>query len=187
MGRLQQFRKSAIFIDIILVAGAIIAIIGLAAFVHLRGLNKSSHAEKPTLHSSGAVYAEPLQPDPSPPNSPESNASDASSNPTPSPAACQNDCTQPENPAENMADGALEVTCDQAKKLLLLAQYSRDVIEENKAYQKSLTLLSAPLSLAGNTLSSAASLLSGHEAKLSSLKSAANTQLKLLKCPNDLL
>lgn len=177
MDRLRKIRNSAIFIDMLLVVVAIVAIIGLATFVHLRGVQASVRTEKQTIQQNNSVHAEPLTIEATTPTTDESPASSAAS------SASEVAANTPTASTTNTINGVAAATCDEAKKLLLLSQYGENVAKENSLYQNKLSLLGSPLSFTSTALQKATSLLQAHETTLTSLKKAVNAQLQLLKCP----
>ncbi len=177
------------FIDIVLVAVAIVAIVGLAAFVHLRSNTKAGHTGQDALQESGKIYAKPLVAADTPRNSlpPGSQSEIHGATIEAAEGVCKQACSAPQSIIEETAETIIKTACNETQKLLELSKYHQAVLEENSSYQKSKSLTGSPLSLVGNALSEATSLLHVHETKLAMLKLELQNQLTLLKCPTDLL
>ncbi len=182
MDRLRKLRNSAIFIDMLLIVGAVAAIVGLATFVHLRGMDKTGHAEQQSLTQSTNSYEAPLPTTDSDAGSSSAAATNNVVKPDDTSNICTTDCSLPEE-----TEQVISASCDEAKRQLVMSTYTKDIAKENTLYQSSLSLLGSPLTLAGKALQEASSLLHSHEQKIAEFTSAAYQQLKLLKCPTNLL
>jgi len=165
---LRNFRRSTIFVDVLLVMGAIIAIMGLSMFVHFNGKKAFIAAEvkSPVAKVDQAEAQTVANP------SPTENNEEAPDQPAGSTSAAKA-TTLPSTPSTTSLPAAK--ACDNIKKALLTSKYNEDVAAENNSFNQSILGLSVLSPLYK-------SLLSTHQANLDRLLSNLNNSMAAINC-----
>jgi len=163
---LRAFRRSTIFVDVLLVLGAIVAIMGLSMFVHFNAKKtlSTTELEQPVAYAEQTeanTVADPPTENTSPDN--KTSQPDASTKSTALPAS------------STPVTSTVAKVCDNIKKAQLTSKYNSDVASENNAFNKSVLGLSVLTPVYKN-------LYNLHQATLGSLLSNLNGALAAINC-----
>lgn len=173
---LRKVRNGAYFVDILLVIAALIAIIGLATFVHLRsGKAPKAFDKKATINTSAEhiAYASPT-PDNSGPPSGQGGKADVN-------GASTSDKTSAD--PESASEPPLISRCNEPKKTELVDNYHKAITKENNRYQSELAKKQSLLGLVGAALQQTmAILLNEHKSLLNQLNLKLDTDLAAINC-----
>lgn len=178
---LRSIRNSALFVDLLLIVVAIIAIVGLATFVRLHNSNTpKAHGQTNKLTLTNQ-HLEPLA-------VADEGVVDGAH--TPAPGTTNSNPSQPAPSPELRAASPLpslpitipaQAVCDELRKQEILRIYNQDVTKENSAYN---TQVNNSRSLIGildlNSLLD--SLLKQHQLTLNTLLASLQKQLATISC-----
>ena len=168
MNRLRKLKDSAMFIELLLVLAAIIAVIGLASYVRLNGRKTPNKPQPVSKISALAKHIETI-PDNTPPQSASSENSDVKGAHTDRP-----------NTPRTSPDNTLPATiCNSSEKASLLTKLNQAIETENKRYQSQLSKLTPPGGADDETLDK---IVSSHKSILNQLEIDFRTSLSSINC-----
>jgi len=185
MERLRKIKNAALLVDILLIIGAVIAILGLATFIHFRGENHTNSTQKASALAVNSQHLDQLEnadtPAPKTPTPTSDNSRVKSAETTTPSRMCGSACvTQPLSPPQIAPVVLPRPTCDELKKIQLLDDYNRKLSTENSRYNTDLKSKRGLFGAIDAALSKALSLL--HQQTLTKLLAILKNDLAKVYC-----
>jgi len=133
---LRAFRSSTIFVDVLLLIVAVVAIMGLTMFVHFNGKKALGNtALKTPVADAEAREAQAIA-NPNPDSNQETKT-DTATKPSSENSPSTQDAVAQTTPALP-ANQLVKATCDSAKRTQASIQYNKDVSKENSSFEESI-------------------------------------------------